>query len=200
MLPSLFGVVCNVASRVTRHTNGICISAGTLVFSSVANGAFCGGRIFFSGGAKFATNVLVIIFTVVHNVASRVTRHTNGICNSVGTLVFSSIANGAFRGGRDIFFAGGATFAIVRRVVFAFSVAGVYNVTSIARGACNGRIHMSDGLVLATWAYGTIEESSNGCTFHVAAAWAIVNTTGVIVDHIRSSIPTIWTSRAGIRD
>jgi len=59
---------------------------------------------------------------------------------------------------------------------------------------------MSAGLVLATWAYGTREESSNGCTFDVAAAWAIVNTTGVIVDHSRSRIPTIWTSRAGSHD
>ena len=140
------------------------------------------------------------ILSVVYNVASRVTRHTNGICISAGTLVFSSVANGAFRGGRDIFFAGGATFAIVRRVVFAFSIAVVYNVTSNASGARDGCIHMSVGLVLATWAYGTIEESSNGCTFDVAAAWAIVNTTGVIVDHIRSSIPTIWTSRAGSID
>ena len=59
---------------------------------------------------------------------------------------------------------------------------------------------MSAGLVLATWADGTIEESSNGCTFDVAAGWAIVNTTGVIVGHNRSSIPTIWTSRAGSID
>jgi hypothetical protein len=56
------------------------------------------------------------ILSVVYNVAAR-TRHTNGICNSAGTLVFSSVANGAFCGGRDIFFTGGATFAIVHRVV-----------------------------------------------------------------------------------
>ena len=140
------------------------------------------------------------ILAVVYNVASRVTRHTSGMCDNGGTLVFSSVANGAFCGGRDIFFAGGTTFAIVCRVVFAFSMAVVYNVTSNASGACNGEILMSAGLVLATWADGTIEESSNGCTFDVAAAWAIVSTTGVVVFTSRSSIPTIWTSRAGIRD
>ena len=59
---------------------------------------------------------------------------------------------------------------------------------------------MSVGLVLATWAHGTIEESSNGCTFDVAAAWAIVNTTGVVVFTSRSSIPTSWTSHAGSCD
>ena len=59
---------------------------------------------------------------------------------------------------------------------------------------------MSAGLVLATWADGTIEESSNGCTFDVAAVWAVVKTTGVIVGHSRSRIPTIWTGRAGILD
>ena len=57
---------------------------------------------------------------------------------------------------------------------------------------------MSVGLELAAWAYGTIEESSNGCTFDVAAARAIVNTTGVIVGHSRSRIPTIWTSLTGV--
>ena len=139
------------------------------------------------------------ILSVVYNVPAH-TRHTSGMCDSVGTLVFSSFANGAFCGGRGIFFAGGATFAIVRRVVFGVSEAVVQNVTSNASGACNGGIHMSAGLVLATWAYGTIEESSNGCTFDVAAAWAIVNTTGVVVFTSRSSIPTIGTSRAGSRD
>ena len=59
---------------------------------------------------------------------------------------------------------------------------------------------MSVGLVLAAWTYGTIEESSNGCIYDVAAAWAIVNTTGVVIFTNRSSIPTIWTSRAGSRD
>ena len=140
------------------------------------------------------------ILAVVYNVASRVTRHTSGMCDNGGTLVFSSVANGAVCGGRDIFFAGGTTFAIVCRVVFAFSMAVVYNVTSNASGACNGEILMSAGLVLATWADGTIEESSNGCTFDVAAAWAVVKTTGVIVDHSRSRIPTIWTSRTGSID
>ena len=59
---------------------------------------------------------------------------------------------------------------------------------------------MSGGLVLATWAYGTIEESSNGGTFDVATALAIVPTTGVVVFNNRSRIPTIWTSRTGSRD
>ena len=126
MLPSILAVVCNVASRVTRHTNGICNIVGTLVIASVANGAFCGGRDkFFASRAKFATNMLVSILAVVCNVASRVTRHTDGVCNSVGTLVFSNFANGAFRGGGDIFFADRTTFAIVRRVVFGFSKAVV---------------------------------------------------------------------------
>ena len=125
MLGSILSVVYNVAAH-TRHTNGTCNSVGTLIFPSVANGAFCGGRdIFFSSRAKFAINMFASILSVVCNVAPRVTRHARDICNSVGTLVFSSVANGAFCGGRDIFFAGGATFAIVRRVVFGFSKAVV---------------------------------------------------------------------------
>ena len=139
------------------------------------------------------------ILAVVYNVFAH-TWHTNSICSSAGTLVFSSVANGAFCGGRDIFFAGGASFAIVRRVVIGFILAVVQNVTSNASGTCDGCIYMGVGLVLATWADGTIEKSSNGCTFDVAAAWAVVNTTGVVIDHNRSSIPTIWTSRAGSRD
>ena len=174
-----------------------------LVLAVVANFTFSGGgHKFFSGRAKFAIVGGVVvsnILAVVYNVPAHA-RYTRGICNSAGILVFSSVANGAFCGGRGIFFAGGATFAIVRRVVFGVSEAVVQNVTSNASGACNGGIHMSAGLVLATWAYGTIEESSNGCTFDVAAAWAIVNTTGVVVFTSRSSIPTIGTSRAGSRD
>jgi hypothetical protein len=123
VLGKISAVVYNVPAHA-RHTRGICNSVGTLVFSSVANGAFCGGRdILFTGGAMFAIVVLPSILAVVYNVASRVTRHTNGICNSAGLLVFSSVANGAFCGGRDIFFARGTTFAIVRRVVFGFSKA-----------------------------------------------------------------------------
>jgi len=123
VLGSYLAVVYNVPAN-TCHTSGICNSVGTLVFSSVANSAFCGGRdIFFAGRANFATNMFASMLAVVYNVASRVTRHTNGICNSAGLLVFSSVANGTFRGGQDIFFARGTTFAIVRRVVFGFSKA-----------------------------------------------------------------------------
>ena len=59
---------------------------------------------------------------------------------------------------------------------------------------------MSAGLVLAAWAYGTISEGGSGCIFDVATAWTFVNTTGVIGFTNRSTIPTIWTRRAGIRD
>jgi hypothetical protein len=79
-------------------------------------------------------------------------------------------------------------------------MAVVYNVTSNASGAHEGCIRMSVGLVLAAWAYGTIEEGSNGCIFDVATAWTIAHTTGVIVFNNRSRIPTIWTSRTGSRD
>jgi hypothetical protein len=74
---------------------------------------------FFAGGTKFAIVRRVVfanIFSVVYNVPAH-TRHTSDICNSAGTLVFSSVANGAFCGGRDIFFSSRATFTIVHRVV-----------------------------------------------------------------------------------
>ena len=200
MLGKVLAVVYNIPAH-TGHTRGICNSVGTLVVSSLANGTFCGGRdIFSSGRAKFAINVFANILAVVCNVKPHVTRHTHGICNSVGTLVLSNVANGTFCGGRDIFFAGGATFAIVHRVVFGFSTTVVYNVSPNASGTCDGCIYVSVGLVLATWTYGTIEKGSNGCTFDVTTAWTFVSTTGVIGFAKRSSVPTSWTSRTGSID
>ena len=159
-----------------KRIGGASVASGSkdscliLEFTKTTNATgFNSGDKFFSDRAKFAINMFVSILAVVYNVPAH-TRHTSGICNSAGTLVFSSVANSAFRGGRNIFFAGGTTFAIVLRVVFNFSKAIVQNVTCNASGACNGEIHMSAGLVLATWAYGTIEESSNGCTLDVATA------------------------------
>jgi hypothetical protein len=80
--------------------------------------------------------VIVNILAVIYNVHAH-TRHTNGSCNNVGTLIFSGVANGAFCGGREIFFSGRAKCAIVGCIVFINILAVVYYVTSNASGACN---------------------------------------------------------------
>ena len=55
---------------------------------------------------------------------------------------------------------------------------------------------MKDGLVLAAGTNGTLEGDANGF-IDVASTRTFVNATGVVVFTNRSSVPTIWTRRAG---
>ena len=113
---------CIGGARLANEPRDVCLILKCTKTTDATG--FNSGHKFCSSRAKIAINMFANSLSVVYNVLAH-TRHTRGICNSAGTLVLSNVAHGTFCGGRDIFFAGGAMFAIVRRVVIGFNLAVV---------------------------------------------------------------------------
>jgi len=110
------------------------------------------------------------VLAVVYNV-SAIACQTDGVCQGVIILIFSSFANCTFGGGRQKFFSNRAEFTID---VFGVRLAVVYNVaSSCAVLTSNGRIQMNDGLIFATWTNGANEIFFSGIIFEIAPTSAI---------------------------